>query len=69
MDSSTKTFWTGLFPKSGCLESFYYYMYNVLCFVEVPVVDANSEDPDQKPHSGASDLGLPCLPFTLLRVS
>ena len=30
---------------------------------------ANSEDPDQKPHSGASDQGLHCLPITLLWVS
>ena len=30
---------------------------------------ANSEDPDQIPCSAASDLGLHCLPFTLLRVS
>ena len=30
---------------------------------------ANSGDPDQAPHSAASDLGLHCLPFTLLRVS
>ena len=30
---------------------------------------ANSGDPDQTPHSAASDLGLHCLPFTLLRVS
>ena len=29
---------------------------------------ANSEDPDQMPHSVASDLGLLCLPFTLLPV-
>ena len=27
---------------------------------------ANSGDPDQKPHSAASDLGLQCLPITLL---
>ena len=25
---------------------------------------ANSEDPDQTPHSAASDLGLHCLPNT-----
>ena len=25
---------------------------------------ANSGDPDQMPHSGASDLGLHCLPIT-----
>ena len=30
---------------------------------------ANSGDPDQMPHSVASELGLHCLPFTLLVVS
>ena len=30
---------------------------------------ANSEDPDQTLHSAASDLGLHCLPVTLLGVS
>ena len=30
---------------------------------------ANSEDPDQMPHSTASDLGLHCLRNTLLGVS
>ena len=30
---------------------------------------ANSEDPDPTPHSAASDLGLHCLPITLLGVS
>ena len=30
---------------------------------------ANSEDPDQTPRSAASDLGLHCLPVTLLQVS
>ena len=29
---------------------------------------ANSEDPDQTPHFAASDLGLHCLPNTLLGV-
>ena len=29
---------------------------------------ANSGDPDQMPCSAASDLGLHCLPITLLRV-
>ena len=32
-------------------------------------VFANSEDPDQMPRSAASDLGLHCLPITLLGVS
>ena len=32
-------------------------------------VFANSEDPDQMPHSAVSDLGLHCLPITLLGVS
>ena len=30
---------------------------------------ANSEDPDQMPHSVASDLGLHCLPIIFLGVS
>ena len=30
---------------------------------------ANSGNPDQTPRSAASDLGLHCLPITLLRVS
>ena len=30
---------------------------------------ANSGDPDQTPHSAVSDLGLHCLPITLLGVS
>ena len=29
---------------------------------------ANSGDPDQTPHSAASDLNLHCLPVTLLGV-
>ena len=32
-------------------------------------VFANSGNPDQMPHSAASDLGLHCLPITLLGVS
>ena len=32
-------------------------------------VFAYSEDPDQMPHSAVSDLGLHCLPNTLLGVS
>ena len=30
---------------------------------------ANSGDPDQMPHSEASELGLYCLPITVLGVS
>ena len=37
----------------------------ILCFIEIPVFNANSEYPDQMPHSVASDLGLHCLPVTL----
>ena len=32
-------------------------------------VFANSEDANQMPHSAVSDLGLHCLPITLLGVS
>ena len=33
------------------------------------ILFANSEDPDQMPHSAVSDLGLHSLPITLLGVS
>ena len=35
----------------------------------MPELFANSGDPDQMLHSAVSDLGLHCLPSTLLRVS
>ena len=35
-------------------------------FSEMPVINANSVDPDQMPHSAASDLGLHCLPMSHL---
>ena len=34
--------------------------------MDIPVFTANSVDPDQMPHSVASDLGLHCLPMSLL---
>ena len=36
------------------------------CFIEIPVFNVNSVDPDQMPHYAASDLGLHCLPMSLL---
>ena len=35
-------------------------------FIEIPVLSAYSVDPDQTPRSGASDLGLHCLPISFL---
>ena len=41
---------------------FYYF----LCFIAIPVVSANSVDPDQTLQNAASDLGLHCLhPYLL----
>ena len=40
-----------------------------LCDRKMVELFANSEDPDQMPHSAASDLGLLCLPISLLGVS
>ena len=42
------------------------------CFYSIflwKILLANNVDPDQMPHYLASDLGLHCLPSTLLRVS
>ena len=63
MDSSTITLWTGLFPNVGCLVSSYYY--DVFFFIEIPVFNTNSVDPDQMLHPAASDLGLLCLLIAL----
>ena len=41
---------------------------SLLCFIEIPVTNANSVDSDQMLHSVASDLGLHCSPITHLGV-
>ena len=43
-----------------------WFSYSEIIMVEL---FANSEDHDQTPHYAASDLGLHCLPVTLLGVS
>ena len=35
-------------------------------FLDIPLFNANSVDPDQTPRSAASDQGLHCLPTSLL---
>ena len=35
--------------------------------MEITKLNANSVEPDQTPRSAASDLGLHCLPMSLLR--
>ena len=50
------------FQQKECLDSFYYLPY----FIEIPVFNANSVEPDQTPHSVASDLALNCLSMSLL---
>ena len=37
-----------------------------MCFRNIPVFNANTLEPDQVPCSAASDLGLDCLPMSLL---
>ena len=46
---------------AGCLVRFYYH-----CFIEIPVSNANSVDPDQTSRSAASALSLHCLLMSLL---
>ena len=36
-------------------------LFLLLCFKEIPVVNANSEDSDQMLHSAPYDLGLHCF--------
>ena len=49
-------------------DSNFNFTYVRLCDLDILMVElfANSGDPDQTPHSAASDLGLHCLPNTLL---
>ena len=53
MESSTSTLGTGSFLYKGCPVSFVL----LSCFVEISGLNTNSVDPDQMPHSAASDLG------------
>ena len=56
MDSSTSTLWTGPLPIEGVsVKSLL-----LPCFIEFPVLNTNSVDPNQTPRSVASDLCLPC---------
>ena len=57
VDSATSTLWTSHFLIEGVSGSFSL----LLCFIEIPVFNAKSVDPDQTPRSVASDLGLHCL--------
>ena len=38
----------------------------ITMFIEIHILYANSVNPDQTPHSAASDLGLHCVPVFLL---
>ena len=60
VDSSTYICWTSPFVILGVFCRFYSNFDGKL---------ANTVDLDQTPHYVASDLGLHCLPITLLRVS
>ena len=62
MDSSTSNLWTCTFPIEGVSG----YVLSLPCLSEIPVFNAKSVDPDQMPHSVASDLDLLCLTVFLL---
>ena len=51
----------------SCLRGVWSFFLLLPCFIEMPLVNANSIDPDQTPRSAASDLGLHCLPMSHLR--
>ena len=62
MYSSTFILQTGPFPVERVSGNFLV----LPCFIEIHVFNANSVDPDQTPYSVASDLGLYCLPVSLI---
>ena len=51
--------------STRCLASFYYYY----VLLKIPVINANSVDPDQMPPSAAFDLSLYHLPITFCKLS
>ena len=60
MDSSTSSIWTGPFLIEGMSGK----LLLSPCVIEIPVINANSVNSYQT--SVASDLGLHCLPTSLL---
>ena len=64
MQPSITTLLSSLFTIEGCLVSFF-----ITFFIEIPVINANSKDLEQMPHSAAFELCLHCLPSTLLGIS
>ena len=62
MDYSTSSLWTDLFPIEGVSG----YILLLPCFIEIPVFNAKSVDPDQMLQNMASYLGLHYLPMSLL---
>ena len=63
MDSSTENLWTGP-PPTERMSGYFFLL--LPRFIEIIVINANYADPDQTPRSAASDLGLHCLPMSLL---
>ena len=62
MNSATLTLWTGPFQIKGVSGWFLL----LPCFIDIPVLNANSVDPDQMQCSATSDLGLHSLLVSLL---
>ena len=62
VDSSTTALWTGLFPMAGCLVNIHFY-HILQKFLYLMQTVENSIRP---PRSAASDLGLHCLPLSIL---
>ena len=67
MDSFINICWTSPFTILVGLVFFVTFILHV--FLMENAVLANNVDTNQMPHYVASDLGLYCLPMTLLRVS
>ena len=65
VDSSTATCWMSPFVILGvfCLFCSFYSIF------DGKSCQQNNADPDQMPHYVVSDVGLNCLPMTLLQVS
>ena len=62
VNPSTSSLWAVPFVKGGTK----WLVFIITLLSEISVNHANSVDPDQTPRFAASDLGLHCLPMSLL---
>ena len=63
---SSGLYYLSLWISSSSISGVSVLCFSIIFIIKISVRNSNRVDPDQMPHSVASDLGLHCLPNTLL---